>query len=85
MLPLTFIKEKLLQNTNIIRFFSLFCDFTQVTLVWGDNSNLNQGLHIQSNFTEFYNLDTVDSQSPMYSQQNLNPDRALHDLICLSK
>ena len=28
MLPLTFIKEKLLQNTNIIRFFSLFCDFT---------------------------------------------------------
>lgn len=46
MLPVTFIKEKLLQNTNIIRFLSLFCDFTQVTLVWGDNSNLNQGLHI---------------------------------------
>ena len=40
-MPLTYIKEKLIQSTNIIRFFSLFCDFTQVTLVWGDNSNLN--------------------------------------------
>jgi hypothetical protein len=79
MLPLGLIKEKLLQNTNVIRFLSLFCDFTQVTLVWGDNQNLNQGLHIQSNFTDFYNIKCTESP------QNLNPDKALHDLLCLSK
>jgi len=46
MLPLEYIKEKLLQNTNTIRFLSLFSHFTKVMLVWGDNSSLNQGLHI---------------------------------------
>jgi hypothetical protein len=50
LLPLELIKEKLLQNTNTIRFLGLFSDFTKVTLVWGDNNSLNQGLHIQDNF-----------------------------------
>ena len=29
---------------------SLFNSFNMVTLVWGPNRNLNQGLHIQNNF-----------------------------------
>lgn len=51
--------------------------------MWGDNENLNQGLHIQSNFVNFYSLDKTGSATS--NQQNLNPDRALHDLLCLSK
>ncbi len=65
----------------MIRFLSLFCDFTQVTLVWGDNENLNQGLHIQSNFTSFYNQEKSADDASL----NLNPDRALSDLVILSK
>lgn len=40
-LPLEQIKEKLLQNTNTIRFLSLFCNFTTIMLAWGDNSSLS--------------------------------------------
>ena len=83
MLPLEFIKEKLLQHTNTIRFLSLFSDFTKVTLVWGDNRNLNQGLHIQQNFQKFYDIDTsVDEKN---ENLGLNPEKTVADLVNLSK
>ena len=46
MLPIELVKDQLLQCNNVIKFMSLFNSFNMVTLVWGSNKNLNQGLHI---------------------------------------
>ena len=58
---------------------SLFNSFSMVTLVWGSNRNLNQGLHIQNNFESYYDLETgrkiVSGKS----------DKAVRDLVNLSK
>jgi len=49
-LPMDFVKTQLLKYPNVIKFLSSFHDFNRVTLVWGDNTNLSQGLHIHKNF-----------------------------------
>ena len=47
-LPLDLIKHQLLRSSNVIKFLSILNknDFNKITVVWGSNENLNQGLHI---------------------------------------
>lgn len=73
MLPLEFIKEKLLQDPMTISFLSLFREIQNITLVWGDNSSLNQGLHIRDNFDHFYGLEKEAGSCHL----GMNPDKAV--------
>ena len=47
-LPLDLIKHQLLRCSNVIKFLSILNknDFNKITVVWGSNENLNQGIHI---------------------------------------
>lgn len=58
---------------------SLFNSFSMVTLVWGSNRNLNQGLHIQNNFESYYDLE---SGREIVAGKS---DKAVRDLVNLSK
>jgi len=68
----------------VVKFLSLFHDFNKVVLVWGDNSNLSQGLHIQKDFANFY-----DSGEPIKNSRKEqapgSSDKAVRDLVNLSK
>ena len=79
LLNLELIKDQLLQCNNVIKFMSLFNSFNMVTLVWGSNRNLNQGLHIQSNFQSYYDLE---SGREIVAGTT---DKAVRDLVNLSK
>ena len=79
MMPLNFVKDKLLECNNVIKFLSLFNEFNRVTLVWGSNKNLNQGLHIQNNFESFYDLE---GGREIYGSSS---EKAVRDLVGLSK
>jgi len=79
MLPLDLVKDQLLQCNNVIKFMSLFNSFSMVTLVWGSNRNLNQGLHIQNNFESFYDLESGREICSGMSE------KAVRDLVNLSK
>ena len=80
-LPLDLIKDQLLQCNNVIKFLSVLNknDFNKITLVWGSNKNLNQGLHIQKNFENYYKL-----QKDTEVHGSLS-DKAVRDLVNLSK
>ena len=79
MLPLDLVKDQLLQCNNVIKFMSLFERFNMVTLVWGSNKNLNQGLHIQKNFQSYYDLEGGRELVSGTSK------KAIRDLVNLSK
>ena len=73
MLPLEYIKVKLLENVDTIRVLSLFNNFDKILVVWGDNNSFNQGLHVQSNFHNFYELEAEEN----IQFQGMNPESAV--------
>ena len=80
-MPLDLIKDQLLQCNNVIKFLSILNknDFNKITLVWGSNVNLNQGLHIQKNFENYYMLQKDTEVHGSVSE------KAVRDLVNLSK
>ena len=88
-LPMDFVKTQLLKYPNVIKFLSSFHDFNRVTLVWGCNENLSQGLHIHKNFQNFYADDEADKSSDnndhLSGALGSQSEGAMRQLVNLSK
>jgi hypothetical protein len=59
-----------------------------VTLVWGDNTNLSQGLHIHKNFQDFYETETAEkgeSTEGIGGALGSQSEGAMRQLVNLSK
>jgi alpha-tubulin suppressor-like RCC1 family protein len=73
----------------VIKFLSSFHDFNRVTLVWGCNENLSQGLHIHKNFQNFYADDEADKSSDnndhLSGALGSQSEGAMRQLVNLSK
>jgi hypothetical protein len=61
-IPINYIKQQLLKNTNFIRFVSFFENFDQVTMAWGCNYWFQQGVYLSKDFSNYYRTDDQRAQ-----------------------